>query len=83
MIPPKPEPPENRTVREGFRVNLLAVLFFPAMLGAFVVGVAVGEERGGAAADQQLMDQAQAAFDSCATAYGELAARIRGGQAGK
>jgi hypothetical protein len=48
------------------------------MLGAFVVGVAVGHERGAAAADQQLMDQAQAAFDSCAAAYGELAKKVSG-----
>lgn len=55
----------------------MAVLFF--MVGAFMLGVAVGEERGGAAADQQLMDQAQAAFDSCARAYGELAQKLRAG----
>lgn len=64
-------------------MGLLTVLFFPAMLGAFAVGLHIGEQRGGMAADQQLMDQAQAAFDSCATAYGELAQQLRAMKAGQ
>lgn len=57
-------------------MRALAVLFF--MVGAFILGVTVGE-RSGAAARQQLMAQAQAAFDSCATAHGELAQKLRAG----
>lgn len=55
-------------------MKALAILFFPAIIGAFALGVRAGEARG----SQQMLDQAQAAFDSCAAAYGDLARRVRG-----
>lgn len=77
MIPPKPEPPANRTIRESlpvWPVALVVGLVIGCAAGAGLTMVATQREL--AAADA-LTDQATAAFNQCAEDYGRLADGLR------